>query len=64
MARSTHVQCEVVAGLKHHNSSPPAGACNKVTNKVLKIEIKHNTLIEISTVLMVGLYADATLSQV
>ena len=49
---STHVQCELTASPKHHNSYPPASACDMVTNKVLKIEIQRNMVNGKSTVLM------------
>ena len=49
---SAHAQSVLSAGQKHHNSSPLASACRMVTNKDLKRKVKHNTPIEISTVLM------------
>ena len=49
---SAHAQSVLAAGQKHHNSSPLASACNMVTNKELKRKVKHNTPIEISSVLM------------
>ena len=47
-----HAQSVLAAGQKHHNSSQLASACNMVTNKDLKRQVKHKTPIEISTVLM------------